>query len=638
MKAIKLNKSNGLLLLIMLLASFLRFYSLGDFSYSNDEMSALVRCDFDNFSDLIQYGVQENDMHPAGVQVFLYCWSSLVGTGELLIRLPFILAGILSVFVVFKLGEHWFNRNTGLVSAAIFCCLEYTILYAQVARPYSLGILFTLLTAYAFTKIFFSKFHKPKYYVAFIIFASFTMYTHYYAMLTTGLICLTGLFFLNKYNYKPYLLSGIVILALYIPHFSIFQAQFSRGGLGRWLGEPKSTWLLEFLYSTFNSSIIVIFVIISLMIVGFFSNINKPNINKFTIIGLLWFFLSFLAGYLYSKAENPILQPSVLTFSFAFLIIPISAIIAQSEFKRTGIFTGIILITLTSSTLFENDFYSKNQFGVFKELIQQNKDWDEKYGAENIEKAMNVNSPKYAHFYDRQLRYYPTYVSYHSKEKEDILNLYNEVIKSKKQYFSFAWSTRVTPKKIYELIRTKYPEIIENKVYNNSQITLFKRNKNYSRKEKIEFYNNFDSPNKNWSSKPQQLDTLGLLYSNCIKLDDKEIFSPVFEKSVKELDFKKGQYIAVEAWIKQDQKDNFSVAYQVKRNGKTVLLNNGKEAGFYDNLNQYTPNNRNWNKVVFARNYDSFLQPDDVIKIYFWNSGGKHTVRIDDLIVRIVEN
>ena len=129
-----------------------------------------------------------------------------------------------------------------------------------------------------------------------------------------------------------------------------------------------------------------------------------------------------------------------------------------------------------------------------------------------------------------------------------------------------------------------------------------------------------------------------MLYSNCIKLDANEIYSPVFEKSVKELGFKKGQYIAIEAWIKQDQKDNFSVAYQVKRDGKTVILNNGKEAGFYDNLNQYTPNNRNWNKVVFARNYDNFLQPNDVLKIYFWNSGGKHTVRLDDVTIRIVEN
>ncbi|MEZ5195678.1 MAG: hypothetical protein R2764_04565 [Bacteroidales bacterium] len=67
-----LNIDHLLLFLIVLAGVVLRFYNYANAPYSFDEFSALFRTRFDNFSDLIQYGVKTTDTHPAGVQLFMF--------------------------------------------------------------------------------------------------------------------------------------------------------------------------------------------------------------------------------------------------------------------------------------------------------------------------------------------------------------------------------------------------------------------------------------------------------------------------------------------------------------------------------------------------------------------------------------
>jgi hypothetical protein len=76
MAIMKKNRNYIILFLITLAAAFLRFYKLGDFSLSNDELSALNRLQFSNFHDLITKGVMP-DFHPALVQVFLIAFYTL---------------------------------------------------------------------------------------------------------------------------------------------------------------------------------------------------------------------------------------------------------------------------------------------------------------------------------------------------------------------------------------------------------------------------------------------------------------------------------------------------------------------------------------------------------------------------------
>ena len=81
-------------MLIVIVGSVLRFYNFSELPYSFDEFSALFRTRFDNFRDLIYFGVKTTDTHPAGVQVFMYYWVKIFGESEMIVKFPFILFGI----------------------------------------------------------------------------------------------------------------------------------------------------------------------------------------------------------------------------------------------------------------------------------------------------------------------------------------------------------------------------------------------------------------------------------------------------------------------------------------------------------------------------------------------------------------
>ena len=98
---IRNNKDTLLLIFILLLGTILRVYRLQDIPFTHDEFSALFRTRFDNFAELIAQGVRD-DGHPAGIQVFLYYWIRLFGEGEVAVKIPFILSGILSIYFIYR--------------------------------------------------------------------------------------------------------------------------------------------------------------------------------------------------------------------------------------------------------------------------------------------------------------------------------------------------------------------------------------------------------------------------------------------------------------------------------------------------------------------------------------------------------
>ena len=123
----------------------MRFYHFADWSLSNDELSALSRLQFENLSSVIENGVRLDDMHPMGVQVFLWFWTKLFGITPFVVRLPFVILGCLSLVLFYLIAKEWIGYNRALIALAIFACSQFPILYSQLARPYSPGLFFSLL-------------------------------------------------------------------------------------------------------------------------------------------------------------------------------------------------------------------------------------------------------------------------------------------------------------------------------------------------------------------------------------------------------------------------------------------------------------------------------------------------------------
>ena len=131
------------------------------------------------------------------------------------------------------------------------------------------------------------------------------------------------MFFLNKSNFKGYFISAVSIFILYIPHIPVFRYQFGIGGVGGaegWLGKPQSDWLWKYIQYCFNDSTLLMSLFFLFFLISLIVGYKTIKLTKFHILSLLFFIVPFIIGYSYSVYRNPILQFSILIFSFPFLL------------------------------------------------------------------------------------------------------------------------------------------------------------------------------------------------------------------------------------------------------------------------------------------------------------------------------
>lgn len=336
---------------ILLVAAILRLWKLGQVPFMHDEFSALFRLKFDNFHDLIQYGVCENDSHPAGVQVFLYYWTKLVGWSELWVKLPFALMGIGSVYLIYVIGKQWFNRKAGLLAAAFFAVSQLAVFYSQIARPYSAGLFFVLLMTYFWNRILFdSKKPSAGICVGMAVAACLAALAHNFSAAQAGLIFITGLFFLKKERRKAYWLSGIGALLLYAPHLPVFYHQtFVNGGIGGWLARPEYDFLIHFFRYSMNYAPLFIFVVGMLIILPLI--LRNPERRKRPIrwAAVAWFIIIFALAFVYSLLREPIIQYSTMIFCYPFLVIAAFSLHKNNTMNMTQTVVAVLAILFVGS-------------------------------------------------------------------------------------------------------------------------------------------------------------------------------------------------------------------------------------------------------------------------------------------------
>jgi hypothetical protein len=390
----KLSTDHLLLLIILIAGAFLRFWNYSNLPYSFDEFSALFRTRFDNFSDLIKYGVVTTDTHPAGVQVFLYYWTKLFGESERVVKLPFILFGLGAIIYGYKVGKLWFNSTVGLFTALFLSVLQYPITYSQFARPYSSGLFLSLLMVWFWTHTVFYPDKKSKINrIGFVISAVLCAYNHHFSMFLAVLAGLSGLFFIKWKNLLAYLLLCFSAIVLYLPHISILLSQMQKGGVEEWLGKPTPGFILDYLGYILHFSKALYGLTVVLIVGGIFLFSQKiRETNKFRLLAFLWFLITFLVGYFYSVYVNALLQYSVLIFVFPFLVLFVFSFYRDIhnllKIAITIVFMGAAIFTL----IHERQHYYIMYHSVYRELLVES----EKITQENPGKkvAMIIYEPE----------------------------------------------------------------------------------------------------------------------------------------------------------------------------------------------------------------------------------------------------
>lgn len=622
MNYLKKNTELLLLLLLLAMAGALRFYNFSGWSLSNDELSALTRRNFGSFSQLINEGVRP-DFHPAGVQVFLYYWVKVFGDSEAALRFPFVICGALSVLLVYLIGKKWFSASAGLLAATTLAFLQFPILYSQLARPYSPGLLFCLVNVYFWTLLLFEfKKYKPVTLVAgYAISAALCMYTHYFSFLFAIIAGLTGLFLLNRDNRKYYLGSGLIAVLLFLPHLKISIVQFSRGGVGSWLGKPEENYFLKFLSHSFNDSFFVqgMIAIIFVASVFLFAKELRSG-NKLRVIALAWFFAPFLIGYYYSLYRNPVLQYSILLFSFPFLLIFLFSFFSDHRKYFTLACFLVLAVSGAWSTVVEKKFYSTSFFGTFKELAGSGIEWDKKFGKENVTTVINCIDYNYINYYFKKNDYKSDFIFLRGDDVSAVGNFQQLINKVKTKYFVYGWSNTHSPYAFYELIKERYPKIVEEKIYFNSRITLFETGTGV-REPVVKYRYDFETPDPPFANYDSTEFISGKMSWKMDSLQEYSAYPMQFK--VGDLFRDSIKFLNIQAWV-----------FSISDISVHLVIEFSSKDSVYEW--QSAPSDRfsfepgQWCRLFYTQKLPASTKPEDTVKIYIWNPN-KNSLYLDDV-------
>ena len=374
---------------------------------THDELSAICRLRYDNLADLLIYGVKP-DGHPGGVQVFLWLWAQIFGTSAIALRLPFVLMGIATLPLIYAIGRRWYGEWSALLPLAVLAVSQYTIYYSILTRPYIPGLFFILCALYFLTIMVKEERYTFMRLLLFAVSAACCAYTHYFCSLTALLMACGALFFVGRRHLLQYLAACLGAVILFIPHLNITLYQlFELKGIGGWLGTPTPAFPLEYQrYLTHQSLLAAGVAIIAYALLFRFQTAkrNIPLISTALVVGLL----PMVIGYVYSVAVNPVLQFSVLIFSFPFLLLALAGGVSnEPQGWRTAAIIGTYATTMVATLFLTRRHYTMLQKEWVEASVEMARNACTQYGSENVSCLFNL-SPNIVSYYDSTLNIIPS--------------------------------------------------------------------------------------------------------------------------------------------------------------------------------------------------------------------------------------
>jgi Dolichyl-phosphate-mannose-protein mannosyltransferase len=614
-----LAHDNVLLLLILLVAGTLRFWNYPHLPYMADELSALSRTQYPNLHDLILYGVEINDTHPAGVQVFIYYWIKAFGNSEMAVKLPFILFGLFSIIIAYKIAKQWFNSSVGLIVAAFMASMQYMVMFSQIARPYISGMFFCLLMVWCWSNYFFNENEKQKikWLIGYVLFSALCAYNHHFSLLFATIVGITGLFFTDKNNWKGYVLSGILIFVLYIPHLSIFFFQFSKGGLGGpdgWLGKPEYNWIFNYIKYLFHFSFWMYFLVFMLFIFSiFFQAKQLQSTKKYRIIALGWFFSLFCIEYFYSFFVNPIIQFSTLIFVFPFLLIFVFSYFGELSNALKTVVVMAILIIGTSTLVFSRKHFQTFYKQPFEEQIKNTyKNLDRIKNDKNVTIVL-LEPPFHSQYYFKKYNRHFNFIFHNSYNVKSNPKAFRNFVRNQTtDYFI----TGNLPEYYIQIIKEKYPFLIDKQECFTNSSYCFSKLKNQFQQHQLDVFDkkiefDFKMPD----------------------MDSTMEFSKTYSLKLKDVTSDRHCIITISARISiPDKTSNPVLVMSLKEGGKALDW-------FGSDYKKYESKTEMFSTVILSQDLTSFDfkgHPNAEAEIYIWNPD-KKKVLMDDFKISITE-
>lgn len=356
-------KSTYLILGLILVAGFLlRLYKLSSQSIWLDEAYSIYHSR-QNFIHVISF----KDLSPPLYYVLLHFWIKLTGTSAFSVRLLSVFFGTATVFIIYLLSAHIFNKKVGMYAALLVSFSPLHIYFSQEARTYSLFFALTLLSMYFYSKL--NKVTSKWIITGYLISTVFLIYSHLYALLiilVQNLHQVTVNRFKLTKEAKAWVLIQFVVFIFYIPRIIQLPGIIS-DNFHSWISRPSFLQLIYMIYNLFAGTVfsfygLTLMLICSLLVLRykFGNNIFFP----------LWILIPLLVPFIYSLLFTPIFIPKYTYF----ISLPLYLIASHSLFKlkaeiRPILISAMIILSI-AALLVQQNKTTKDPWNKAAEYIQ----------------------------------------------------------------------------------------------------------------------------------------------------------------------------------------------------------------------------------------------------------------------------
>ena len=610
--------SNTILLtLILFIAAVLRFFHIDKLPFTHDEFSMLFRTSFSSFLELIEKGVIV-DTHPAGIQVFVYYWIKIFGASTVIVKFPFLIFGLCSVFLIYEIGKRWYNESVGLIAAAYMASLQYPIMYSQIARPYISGLFFSLLMVYYWTKIILiPEKHKYLNSVLFIFSALLCAYNHHISLLFAFIVGVTGVFLVKKEFRRNYLLAGLVIFLFYLPHINIFILQLKMGGVEAWLGKPNNDFFIKYVAYIFHYSIYCLLLAGLIFLLGY-KKITKKYFRTTPFkLALIWFALPFLISFFYSLFVSSILQFSILIFSFPFFLLLLFGHLPKLEIKYNYMLVFAILFVNSITLIVERRHFEIFYTSVYEELLMKHDLLVKKN--RNVVSVIDSDKEITSYFIeknkaDSNFVYFDSF----SSEKKFILFLQKKLALSDTLYLGVSSGNK--PNTV-SLVMNYFPFCIEKKDFFNGTAYTFVKTAPLLNSLELNYFTslmNFNNKQLEWDISPfvKKMNSTVNAIEQIYMIDSTQEFGPFFNLPLKEVLKNKNDFIDLSVDVLLDNDDgNPLLTASLERAGTGIYWGGENYKTFYLDRKQ------EWVTMYFSIKLSDikFDKNKTVVKLGIWN-------------------